>query len=86
LGRLPIEIDFNDIRVHISASAALELVACVINGLTDLKRNLLETTAPKFFADLNAQMIEHPILQICRITDPAVTIGKRNLTTSVKRR
>jgi transposase len=34
LERSPIEIDFNDIRVRISASAPLELVACVINGLT----------------------------------------------------
>jgi len=34
VGRSPIEIDFGDIRVRISPSAPLDLVACVINGLT----------------------------------------------------
>jgi hypothetical protein len=47
---------------------------------TDLKRELLQSTAHKFFHDLNLMLIEHLILQICKLTDPEVTMGKRNLT------
>ena len=47
---------------------------------SDLKRELLQKTAPKFFHDLNLMLIEHLILQICKLTDPEITMGKRNLT------
>jgi hypothetical protein len=47
---------------------------------SDLKRELLQTTAPKFFGDVNLMLIEHLILQICKLTDPEITQGKRNLT------
>jgi hypothetical protein len=47
---------------------------------TDLKPELLQSTAHKFFHDLNLMLIEHLILQICKLTDPEITMGKRNLT------
>jgi hypothetical protein len=47
---------------------------------TDLKRNLLQTTAPTFFGDLNRLFIEHLVLHICRLTDNAQTMGRKNLT------
>jgi len=47
---------------------------------SDLKRELLQSTAHKFFHDLNLMLIEHLILQICKLTDPEITMGKRNLT------
>jgi hypothetical protein len=47
---------------------------------SDLKRELLQKTAHKFFHDLNLMLIEHLILQICKLTDPEITMGKRNLT------
>ena len=47
---------------------------------SDLKRELLQSTAHKFFRDLNLMLIEHLILQICKLTDPESTMGKRNLT------
>ena len=51
----------------------------LFNG-SDLKRQLLQNTAHKFFHDLNLMLIEHLILQICKLTDPEATVGKRNLT------
>jgi hypothetical protein len=47
---------------------------------SDLKRELLESTAQKFFRDLNLMLIQHLILQICKLTDPESTTGRRNLT------
>jgi hypothetical protein len=47
---------------------------------TDLKRELLQSTAHKFFHDLNLMLIEHLILQICKLTDREATMGRRNLT------
>jgi hypothetical protein len=41
---------------------------------------MLQTTANTFFGDLNQIFIEHLILQICKLTDAPVTVGKRNLT------
>jgi hypothetical protein len=46
----------------------------------DLKRELLQTTAPTFFDDLNGLLIEHVVLHICRLTDEAQTMGRKNLT------
>ncbi len=46
----------------------------------DLKRELLQNTAYKFFSDLNELLIEHLILQICKLTDAETTMGRRNLT------
>jgi hypothetical protein len=51
----------------------------IFNG-SDLQRELLQNTAHKFFSDLNRLLIEHLILQICNLTDPETTRGKRNLT------
>jgi AbiU2 len=51
----------------------------LFNG-SDLKRELLKTTAETFFGDLNLKLIEHLILQVCKLTDPESTAGKRNLT------
>lgn len=47
---------------------------------SDLKRELLQTTAPTFFDDLNGLLIEHLVLHICRLTDEAQTMGRKNLT------
>jgi len=47
---------------------------------SDLQRGLLQNTAHKFFGDLNHMLIEHLILQICKLTDPEMTMRKRNLT------
>ena len=46
----------------------------------DLKKKLLDDTAPTFFGDLSGILIEHLILQICKITDPEGTPARRNLT------
>jgi hypothetical protein len=47
---------------------------------SDLKRELLQTTAPTFFRDLNRLFIEHLVLHICRLTDSAQMAGRKNLT------
>ena len=47
---------------------------------SDLKRELLQATAPTFFRDLDALFIEHFVLHICRLTDGAQTMGRKNLT------
>ena len=47
---------------------------------SDLKRELLQTTAPTFFDDLNYLLTEHLVLHICRLTDNAQTMGRKNLT------
>ena len=47
---------------------------------SDLKRELLQSTAKTFFGDLNLMLIEHLILQICKLTDREITMGSRNLT------
>ncbi len=47
---------------------------------SDLKRELLHTTAPTFFGDLHALFVEHLVLHICRLTDGAQTMGRKNLT------
>jgi hypothetical protein len=47
---------------------------------SDLKRELLETTAPTFFGDLNRLFIEHLVGHICRLTDNAQMSGRKNLT------
>ena len=46
----------------------------------DLKRELLQTTAPVFFGDLNEIFIEQLVQRICRLTDSARTTGRKNLT------
>lgn len=47
---------------------------------TELERELLQRTANNFFGDLNHLLIEHLILQICKITDDAKTGKHENLT------
>jgi hypothetical protein len=47
---------------------------------SNLKRELLQTTAPTFFGDLNRLFIEHLVLHICRLTDNAQMSGHQNLT------
>jgi hypothetical protein len=47
---------------------------------TDLQRELMQSIAPTFFGDLNQLLIEHLILQICKITDPEASRGRANLT------
>jgi len=46
----------------------------------DLRRLLLHRVAPTFFSDLHQVLIEQLVSQICRLTDPPVTLGKANLT------
>ena len=47
---------------------------------SDRKRELLQTTAPVFFGDLNKIFIEQLVQRICRLTDDAQTMGRENLT------
>jgi hypothetical protein len=47
---------------------------------SDLKRELLQSSAPMFFFGLNQLLIEHLVLHICRLTDEAQTMGRKNLT------
>jgi hypothetical protein len=47
---------------------------------SDLKCELLQTTAPVFFGDLNAIFIEQLAQRVCRLTDNAQTMGRKNLT------
>ena len=42
--------------------------------------DLMAKVAPRFFMDLNEILIEHCLLQVCRLTDPAKTFGRENLT------
>jgi hypothetical protein len=47
---------------------------------SDLKRELLQGIAPTFFFDLHALFVRNLVLEICKITDPARTMGRANLT------
>ena len=47
---------------------------------SDLRRELLQSAAPTFFGYLNRLFIEHLVLHICRLTDDAQTMGRKNLT------
>jgi AbiU2 len=47
---------------------------------SDLKRELLQAVAHTFFSDLHALLVRHLVLEICKITDPARTMGRENLT------
>jgi hypothetical protein len=47
---------------------------------SDLKRDLLQMTAPVFFDDLNEIFIEQLVQRICRLTDNTQTIDRKNLT------
>jgi hypothetical protein len=47
---------------------------------TDLKRELLQTTAPTLFGDVHGLFVEHLVLHICRLTDNVETMGRKNLT------
>lgn len=42
--------------------------------------DVLSSTAPQFFHDLNLILVEYCLLQVCRLTDPARSAGKDNLT------
>jgi len=53
---------------------------CALFKGSDLKRDLLQTTAPVFFGDLNKIFIEQLVQRICRLTDNAQTKGRKNLT------
>ena len=46
----------------------------------DCTKEVLQASAPIFFRDLNTILIEYVLLQICKITDPAESAGRKNLT------
>jgi hypothetical protein len=46
----------------------------------DDTKQLLHAAASLFFRDLNLILIEYVLLQVCKITDPPVTLGHPNLT------
>lgn len=46
----------------------------------DLRRELLNSIAPMFFDDLNHLLIDHLILQICKVTDREESQRRKNLT------
>ena len=41
---------------------------------------VLDQSAPAFFRDINLILQEHFMLQVCRVTDPASSNGRENLT------
>ena len=41
---------------------------------------VLQQAAPAFFQEINLILLEHFVLQVCRITDPASSNGRENLT------
>jgi AbiU2 len=45
----------------------------------DLRRELLQSIAPTFFNDIRELLVEHLILQICKITDEEESFGHKNL-------
>lgn len=47
---------------------------------SELQRELLQRTAPTFFNDIHLVMMQDLVLQICKVTDPENTSGRRNLT------
>ena len=48
----------------------------------EVRLNLLDKIASSFFSDLNTIMKGYLLIQICKLTDPAYTLGKPNLTTN----
>jgi hypothetical protein len=52
----------------------------ILFDASPLKREMLQSAAPTFFNDMNQLIIEHLILQICKITDGEFTGKYRNLT------
>ena len=46
----------------------------------DDTKKLLMDTAKIFFGDLNTILTEYVLLQVCKITDPAENLGRKNLT------
>jgi hypothetical protein len=48
----------------------------------EARLNLLDKVASRFFGDLNTIMIGYLLTQICKLTDPAKTLGNPNLTTN----
>src|ERR1700722_11047927 len=63
----------------ISLRALWEHYRALFEG-SDLKRELLQTTASTFFRDLNEIFLEQLVQRICRLTDNAQTMGRKNLT------
>ena len=47
---------------------------------SELRRTMLHRIAPTFFGDLNHILIEQLVLQVCKLTDPQATGGRKNLT------
>lgn len=43
-------------------------------------KDLLSSTAPLFFHDLNLVLVEYCLLQVCRLTDPPRSVSRDNLT------
>jgi len=46
----------------------------------DETKRVLQDSASIFFKDLNSILIEYVVLQICKITDPEESQGRKNLT------
>ena len=46
----------------------------------DETKDVLQASASKFFGDLNIILIEYILLQVCKITDPDESRGRKNLT------
>ena len=53
---------------------------CALFESSDETSAVLHQSAPAFFRDINLILLEHFILQVCRITDPASSNGRENLT------
>jgi len=79
--KTPVTAD--DVHAFTSICVSLRSLWCHLQDLferSDLRRELLHQIAPTFFGDLNLIMLQALYLQVCTITDPEETMGKKNLT------
>ncbi len=53
---------------------------CALFESSEETSTVLQQSAPAFFRDINLILLEHFVLQVCRITDPASSNGRENLT------
>ena len=53
---------------------------CILYDSGQARRELLDEVAKNFFGDLNDILIEHILLNICKLTDPARSRQDENLT------
>ena len=71
---------FNTFRVEsVWVQSIYDTTQALFSSGTDIT-DLLQRCAAHFFADLNHILIEYWVLVVARITDPAKTMGRENVT------